>query len=67
MDDAFSQLWDDLLSCQADDVRGAFARLDKEAQQAVFEHLQRMVSEEGWHAEQRRSASFALNALQNPE
>ena len=66
MENAVSRLWEDLLSCQAEKVGQAFAGLDEEAQQAVLEHLHRMVAEEGWHPEQRRSASFALNVLQNP-
>jgi hypothetical protein len=66
MEDAFSKIWEDLLSCQANKVKHAFTSLDEDAQQVVLEHLHRMVEEEGWHQEQRRCAGFALNVLQKP-
>jgi hypothetical protein len=56
-------LWDNLLSRQAEQVRQAFAGLTSQEQQAVIAHLQRMAEEPGWHAEQRRSALAALEAL----
>lgn len=57
-------LWDTLLSRQAEQVRSAFALLDPEQQRAVLAHLQRMTEEPGWHPEQRLSAQAALEALQ---
>lgn len=57
-------LWDALLSRQAEQVQTAFRSLDGEQQQAVYAHLQRMASETGWHPEQRLSAQAALDALE---
>lgn len=56
-------LWDALLSRQADQVRAAFRTLNAEQQRAVRLHLQRMTTEPGWHPEQRISAQAALEAL----
>ena len=56
-------LWDALLSRDKEQVQAAFYALDDERKNAVYRHLQRMVSEPGWHAEQRLSAQTALNAL----
>jgi hypothetical protein len=58
-------LWDALLSRQAERVRAAFGSLDIEHQHAVSAHLQRMASEDDWHPEQRLSAQAALAALEN--
>ena len=57
------QLWENLLSRQPDLVKLAFATLDEEEQAAVLAHLNKMVTESGWHLEQRRSAEVALAAL----
>ena len=57
--------WDALLSRQEEQVRAAFNSLDEERKNAVSSHLQRMVSEPGWHPEQRLSAQAALKALKN--
>jgi hypothetical protein len=57
-------LWDALLSRQADQARSAFRTLDAEQQRAVMAHLQRMTTEPGWHPEQRISAQAALEALE---
>ena len=58
-------LWDALLSRQVEHVRAAFYSLDEDRKAAVYDHLQRMVSEPDWHPEQRLSAQAALNALKN--
>lgn len=57
-------LWDALLSRQAQQVRSAFDALNAEQQRAVRAHLQRMADEPGWHLEQRVSARAALEALE---
>jgi hypothetical protein len=56
-------LWESLLSRQPERVKDAFLALREQEKAAVFDHLQRMASEEGWHPEQRRSAREALQAL----
>lgn len=58
------QLWDDILSRQAELVRSAIGRLSEEERDAVTNHLQRMAEGPGWHPEQRASAQAALEALQ---
>ena len=60
-------LWDQLLSRQAAVIQAVFARLTLEEQQTVISHLNRMVKEAGWHAEQRLSARAALQALGKDE
>jgi hypothetical protein len=57
-------LWDALLSRQAEKVRAAFRSLDDEQQRAAYAHLQRMAREPGWHLEQRLSAQVALEILE---
>ncbi len=61
--ETLESLWNELLSRRPQRIRRAFARLSHEEQQSVRAHLQRMVEEAGWHAEQVRSARAALKAL----
>lgn len=64
MDDAkLEGLWERLLSRQPEEVRTAFLSLSTREQEAVLAHLGRMVTEPGWHPEQRTSAQAALDAL----
>jgi hypothetical protein len=65
--DTLEILWEDLLSRRPARIRRAYARLTSERQQSVRAHLQRMVSEDGWHGEQVRSAQAALQALAQEE
>lgn len=58
-------LWDALLSRQPEKVRAAFNNLDPNSQRSVRIHLERMVSEPGWHPEQVKSAKAALTALES--
>ena len=57
-------LWDHLLSRQPELIRAAFQSLAPQEQQDVLAHLQRMVSETGWHPEQIASAQAALDSIQ---
>jgi len=56
--------WDKLLSRDASVIRLTFASLDKASQTEVYEHLQKMSAEPGWHPEQVKSALAALRALE---
>jgi len=56
-------IWDKLLSREPGSVREAYSTLDNEEQAAVLAHLRKMVSEPGWHPEQRKSADIALEEL----
>jgi hypothetical protein len=60
MDNLFGSFWNDLLSRQPLLVNKAFSSLDREGQETVIAHLQRMVSEPGWQPEQVKSAQQAL-------
>ncbi len=63
--DPLERLWDQLLSREPEVVRGAFGGLSARERRDVLAHLERMVSEEGWHPEQQRSAQAALDALKD--
>lgn len=64
--DFLEELWDALLSRQAERVQAAYASLDRLGRQAIAAHLRRMASESGWHPEQVKSARAALEALKIP-
>jgi hypothetical protein len=55
--------WENLLSREAERVKEAFSLLTKIEQESVLAHLRRMSDEPGWHAEQRLSARFALEVV----
>lgn len=57
-------IWDGLLSRHPAEIRLVFSALAAEERLVVIAHLQRMVSEAGWHPEQRLSAQAALQALE---
>ena len=61
--DFLETLWDGLLSRQPEQVRAAYASLDEKEKKVVLTHLERIVSEPGWHPEQRLSAQAALEVL----
>jgi len=63
--DEIEALWEGLLSRQEELIHQAFNRLDPQEQRAVLDHLNRMVSEPGWHPEQVASARAALDALKD--
>lgn len=56
-------LWGYLLSQVPDQIRKGWTMLTVVEKEAVYAHLQRMVSEEGWHEAQRKSAQAALDVL----
>ena len=60
---AIEDLWDNLLSRHPKQIRESFTALDRDQQQAVQEHLERMIHEPGWQPEQRNSAQAALDAI----
>jgi NADH:ubiquinone oxidoreductase subunit E len=57
------EIWDAILSREAQRIREAFRQLSAQEQQAVMAHLDRMCREDGWHPEQVLSAQAALKAL----
>lgn len=56
-------IWEQLLSRNPDLIRAMYAELMTNEKKAVIQHLQKMVSEEGWHVEQVKSAKMALKAI----
>jgi len=61
--DPLEKFWNAVLSRQPQRIRSAVKPLDTAARHALAEHLQRMVSEEGWMPQQRDSAQAALDVL----
>lgn len=55
--------WDYMLSRDREKVIKAYDRLKADEKTTVILHLKRMSGEDGWHEEQRKSASFALKVL----
>ncbi len=56
-------LWGYLLSRVPDQIREGWEMLSSDEREAVYAHLQRMVSEDGWQEAQRKSAQAAINVL----
>jgi len=57
-------LWEKILSREERQIRQAVRGLSPQEVRRVLQHLQAMLSEEGWHPEQQRSAQAALDVLQ---
>jgi len=56
-------LWTNLLSRNEADILSAFKMLNKEDKTTVINHLNKMVTEDGWHPEQVHSAEYALDLI----
>jgi len=63
MTNPFELFWTEILSRDPDRVQAAFSPLPDHEMESVSAHLQRMVSEDGWHPEQVISARAALEAI----
>jgi hypothetical protein len=61
--DDLEELWSGLLSCDAGLVRRIWNDLTDDEAQAVAEHLQKMVTEEGFSEDQKQAAQAALEAI----
>ncbi|RPI82934.1 MAG: hypothetical protein EHM41_17155 [Chloroflexi bacterium] len=61
--DFLEELWDSLLSRESTKISKAYLGLSEQEQKAVYTHLMRMVTEEGWHPEQKISAQAAIDAI----
>lgn len=57
--------WDAILSRQPEQIRAAWLPLTDVDRKELIVHLRRMISEEGWHPEQRKSAQAALDTILN--
>ncbi|MBN1679065.1 MAG: hypothetical protein JW966_02155 [Anaerolineae bacterium] len=61
--DSLEEFWGIMLGREPAAICALWRSLPADEQQAVSAHLQRMVSEDGWHDQQRLSARIALDAL----
>ncbi len=59
------EFWDAMLSEDPPRILTAWGTLIATERSAVYAHLERMATEEGWTAGQRDSASAALRAIQH--
>jgi hypothetical protein len=57
------RIWESLLSREDCEIVSTFKSLDDSSKREVISHLNRMVTEPGWHPEQVKSARAALKAL----
>jgi hypothetical protein len=57
------ELWDAILSRESNRILIAWQRLNAEEQVSLLAHLERMITEDGWHPEQITSAQTALNII----
>lgn len=58
-------LWTEILSREPARTKATFQQLTSAEKISVRAHLIKMTTEEGWHPEQVRSASLALEAIKN--
>lgn len=63
MDEYLERVWSELLSRDPEKIIRIFSSLDFGSQQEVTLHLNKMVTESGWHPEQVTSARIALESL----
>jgi len=56
--------WKNLLSREPSLIQSIYSKLDSSSKKAIKKHLQRMVTELDWHAEQVKSARIALEVIQ---
>lgn len=68
MEETFlEKAWDDLLSREPKQIEARFKTLDTNSQKVVIEHLNIMIIDKGWHAEQVISAQKALETIKKLE
>jgi hypothetical protein len=64
MEETFlEKAWDDLLSQEPERIESRFKSFDEKSKRVVIEHLNKMVTESGWHPAQVESAEKALEIL----
>lgn len=63
--DLLEDLWGALLSGEPPRIRRVWGDLTDEEALSVLAHLNRMVEADGWTAEQRAAAAFALQILRD--
>lgn len=63
LEEYLESVWDGILSEDEEIIQETYLSLSAEDQQVVLSHLQKMVSESGWHPVQIQSASKAITVL----
>jgi hypothetical protein len=62
--DWLEEFWADMLSEEPIRIVAAWVTLDEEAKAAIWLHLERMTTEEGWAEAQRAAAQAALDTIE---
>lgn len=65
MTDPLEIFWDAILSREPAKISAAYRSLAPQERMDTWAHLTKMITEEGWHPEQRLSAETALQTIQN--
>lgn len=61
---SLEEIWDKLLSRNAHSIKEILENLSQDECEEIFSHLKRMMTEAGWHPEQKLSATFALKLME---
>ena len=56
-------IWEGILSREENRIWQVFSSLDEASQSVILNHLVKMKQENGWHPEQVKSASLALDVI----
>ncbi len=56
-------VWDGILSRDSKKIIATFHNLEESDRKTITDHLQRMITEPGWHEEQVISAATALKVI----
>jgi len=57
------EIWFEILSRKPKKIHDRFSNLSTSDQQAIINHLKKMISDDGWHKEQRHSAQIAIDVI----
>jgi len=60
---SLEEFWEEILSRQPARISTVYTSISIDEKESVLDHLHKMASEPGWHAEQRISAQAALDEL----
>ena len=62
-DKELERIWNGVLSKDPDTIQKTYRSLDKASKSVILQHLERMVTEEGWVEAQAAAAQAALTAI----
>jgi len=66
MSEWLEEFWGDMLSEEPMRIIAVWSLLKPDEKVAIYTHLQRMTTEEGWAEVQRQAAQAALSAIGSP-